>query len=127
MRQLLAEAPPWIRDQLAAFPATRPVDAVELQRVTDGNVRGLPNRYETNAQVLGALVANQLFGRDARYQAGLPAIYRSADAAVLDQAAARYLQPDGLTIVVVGDRQVVEPQLQALGLPLEILEPVAKP
>ena len=116
-----------IRDQLAAFPATRPVDAVELQRVTDGNVRGLPNRFETNAQVLGALVANQLFGRDARYQAGLPAIYRSADAAVLDQAAARYLQPDGLTIVVVGDRQVVEPQLQALGLPLEILEPVAKP
>jgi hypothetical protein len=33
-----------------------------------------------------------------------------------------YLQPDGLTFVVVGDRRQVEPQLSTLGLPVEIGE-----
>jgi len=108
-----------VLDQLAAFPATRPVDAVELQRVTEGNVRGLPNRFETNAQVLGALLANQLYGRDDRYHARLPEIYRAVDADAIDTAARTYLQPSDFTIVVVGDRSVIEPQLGALGMQVE--------
>jgi zinc protease len=32
-----------------------------------------------------------------------------------------YLQPEGLTFVVVGDRGQVEPQLKTLGLPVEIV------
>jgi hypothetical protein len=34
--------------------------------------------------------------------------------------AQRYLQAEGLTFVVVGDRKQVETQLKALGLPLEL-------
>jgi len=105
-----------ILDQLTAFPATHPVDDVELQRVTEGNVRGLPNRFETNAQVLGALLANQMYGRDDRYQARLPEVYRAVDAAAINTAAQTYLQPTDFTIVVVGDRSVIEPQLGALGM-----------
>ena len=37
---------------MAAFPGKRGVDATELQRVTDGNIRGLPNSFQTNSQVL---------------------------------------------------------------------------
>ena len=37
-----------------------------------------------------------------------------------DAIARQYLQGDGLTFVVVGDRKVVEPQLRKLRLPLEI-------
>ena len=43
---------------IASFPAAKPVSAEELQRVTDGNIRGLPNRFETNNDVLGAIVEN---------------------------------------------------------------------
>tara|TARA_A100001391_G_scaffold66729_3_gene42477 strand:- start:62382 stop:65258 length:2877 start_codon:yes stop_codon:yes gene_type:complete len=111
-----------IIDQLEAFPATAPVDPVELQRVTDGNVRGLPNRYETNGQVLGALVRNRVYGRDIRYQAELPDIYRAMDAEALDAAAAEYLAPDNLTIVIVGDRETVAPQLDQLGMDVTWLD-----
>ncbi len=113
-----------IRGQMADFPAKKPVNDEEHARATDGNIRGLPIRYETNGQVLGALVGNQLLGRPDDYQATLPSRYRAIDKAALDKAAKQYLGPDGLVFVVVGDRKVVEPQLKALDLPLEIAQPV---
>ncbi len=109
------------------FPARRGVEPVELGRVTDGNVRGLPNRFETNAQVLGAIVSNQLLGRPDDYYATLPTRYRRIDAAAINQAAGTYLQPEGLVFVVVGDRKLVEPQLKKLGLPIEIAGPATGP
>jgi zinc protease len=110
-----------ILDQLAAFPSARPVDAVELQRVTDGNIRGLPNRFETNGQVLGALLGNELYRRPDDYQERLPGIYRAIDGAAINAAAAQYLHPRDMAIVVVGDRSVIEPQLAPLGLPIETM------
>ena len=104
---------------IKAFPATKGVNAEELNRVTDGNIRGLPNSFETNAQVLGAMIRNQLLGRPDNYYATLPARYRAVDAHAIDAAARTYLQADGLTFVVVGERKLVEPQLKGLDLPVE--------
>ncbi|HEX4846687.1 MAG TPA: pitrilysin family protein, partial [Novosphingobium sp.] len=113
-----------IRGQMAGFPAKKGVDGTEFNRATDGNIRGLPIRYETNGQVLGALVSNQALGRPDNYQATLPSRYRAIDRQAIDAAAKQYLQPDGLVFVVVGDRKTVEPQLKDLGLPVEIATPV---
>ncbi len=109
---------------MGAFPSARGVDAVELARVTDGNVRGLPNRFQTNAQVLGAVVANERLGRPDSYIGTLASRYRAIDAGAIDAMARTYLGKDGLTFVVVGDRKVVEPQLASVGLPVEIATPV---
>jgi len=103
---------------IGAFPAAKPVTPDELARVTEGNVRGLPTRYETNGQVLQAIVTNQRLGRPDDYVSTLPARYRALNAAALDAAAKTWLGPQGLTFVVVGDRKVVEPQLKGLGLPV---------
>jgi predicted Zn-dependent peptidase len=104
---------------MRAFPGTRGVEPAELNRVTDGNIRGLPNDFETNADVLGAILTNRLLGRPDNYYATLPARYRAITAPAIDTAARTYLQPDGLTFVVVGDRKAIAPQLAALGLPVE--------
>lgn len=104
---------------MKALPTAKPVTPEELQRATDGNIRGLPNRFETNAQVLGAIQTNLRLGRPDDYQVTLPARYRAVTAPALNAAAQRYLQPDGLIYVVVGDRKVIEPQLQGVGLPVE--------
>uniref|UniRef100_UPI001124F978 M16 family metallopeptidase n=1 Tax=Novosphingobium sp. B 225 TaxID=1961849 RepID=UPI001124F978 len=113
-----------IMANMAAFPGKKPVDPVELGRVTDGNIRGLPNRFQTNAQVLGAVVAGERLGRPDDYIATLASRYRAIDGAAINAMARQYLTPEGLTFVVVGDRKVVEPQLRKLGLPLEIASPV---
>lgn len=107
-------------EDIKAFPAGKGVNPVELQRVTEGNIRALPNRFETNGQVLGAIVGNDRLGRPADYYAKLPATYRAIDAKALDAAAKTWLQPDGIVFIVVGDRKMVEPQLAKLGLPVEI-------
>lgn len=111
-----------ILDDMAAFPGTKGVDATELQRVTDGNIRGLPNSYETDSQVLNALLDNQLLGRPDTYQASLPGVIRAIDAAQIDAAARSYLSPDSLVIVVVGDREQIDSQLATLGMEIEYLD-----
>jgi len=106
---------------MAAFPGKKSVDPTELNRVTDGNIRGLPNRFQTNAQVLSAIITNDRLGRAPDYYATLPSRYRAIDATALNSAAKTWLQPQGLVFVVVGDRKVVEPQLKGLGLTVEFM------
>jgi len=102
------------------FPAKKGVDAEELNRVTDGNIRSLPNRFESNSDVLGTILTNQVLGRPDDYYATLASRYRAIDAKAIDTMARTYLQPEGLTFVVVGERKQVEPQLKALGMQIEI-------
>ncbi|MFW2350467.1 M16 family metallopeptidase [Qipengyuania sp.] len=101
---------------------TQGVDDTEFTRVTDGNIRGLPNRFETNGQVLGAIAENDELGRPDDYYVTLPATYRAIDKAAIDAAARDYLGADDLTIVVVGDRKEIDGQLEKLGLPTTYLD-----
>lgn len=111
-----------IQQLMGAFPSETPVNDVELQRVTDGNIRGLPNRFETNGQVLGALLGNNLLGRPDDYQESLPSIYRAIDADAINTAAAQYLHPRDMVIVVVGDRAQIDDQIATLGMEVEYLD-----
>jgi zinc protease len=102
-----------------AFPSAKPVQAAELNRVTDGKIRGLPNSFETNAQVLNAVVTNARLGKPDDYTATLPARIRAIDAKAIEEAARTWLGAEGLTFVIVGDRKVIEPQLKGINLPIE--------
>ena len=105
---------------MQALVGPRPVATDELQRVTEGNIRGLPNRYEANAQVLEAITLDQRLGRPDDYTATLPARLAAITAPALDTAARQYLRPEPLVFVVVGDAAQVGPQLKGLGLPIEM-------
>ncbi len=111
-----------IIDVMQAWPATAPLTDSELTRVTDGNIRSLPIGFETNNQVLTAINANQLLGRPVDYAEGLPAIYRSMTAEQIEAAAALHLRPDEMTIVVVGDRAVIDEQLASVEMEVEYLD-----
>jgi len=113
---------------MRAFPAAKPVTPEELQRVTEGVIRSMPNSYETNAAVLQAIESNDRLGRPDDYYQTLASTYRKLGRPEIEAAARQYLQPDGLTIVVVGDRKQIEPQLKGLGLPVELrAAPAAAP
>jgi predicted Zn-dependent peptidase len=106
---------------MKAFPATKGTAPEELARVTEGNIRALPGEFETNGQLLTGIVNNRRLGRPEAYYTQLASHYRAVDAKAIDAAAAQYLQPEGLVTLVVGDRKVIDPQLQALGLPIEYM------
>ena len=96
------------------------VSAQELERTVNGNTRSLAGGYETSAQILGALRSNALYGRPDDYQETIASRTRALTAAQMDEAARQVIHPDQFVWVVVGDASVVRPQLEALGLPLEV-------
>ena len=105
--------------EMRDYPTTRGATPVEVNRIKEGNIRGLPNRFETRGQIAGGIDEIVRFGRPDDYYETLPAIYGALTAATLNAAAAKELQPGHLVIVVVGDARTVKPQLAKLGLPVE--------
>jgi zinc protease len=63
-----------------------------------------------------------LFQRAADYAETLADRYRKLDAAALDGAVRSAIDPDGFTWIVVGDKAKVLPQLQALKIPVTVIE-----
>ena len=106
--------------QYDRFLKTDGVTAPELERTINGNTRSLAGGFETSAQILGALRSNALYGRPDDYQATLASRTRALTAAQMDAAARQVIHPNQFVWVVVGDASVVKPQLDALGLPVEV-------
>ena len=106
--------------QYERFLGAEGVTPVELERTINGDTRGLAGSYETSGQILGALRSNDLYQRPDDYQETLASRTRALNAAQLDAAARAAIDPDRFVWVVVGDASVVQPQLEALGLPVEV-------
>ncbi len=96
------------------------VTAAELERTINGNTRRLAGSYETSAAVLGAMRSNALLGRPDDYPETIAARTNALTAAQLDAAAKAAIDPPKFVWVVVGDASVVKPQLDALGIPVEV-------
>ena len=102
------------------FVADQGVTEAEALRTINGNMRQLPGGFETSAAILNALRSNALFGRSDDYWERLAPRYQAMSAADMDTAARAAIDGDRFVWVVVGDASVVRPQLEALGLPVEV-------
>ncbi len=111
-----------LNEDFAAFLGKKGVTGEELSRTIANRVNALPGQYETSGAVLSAMMSNDLFGRPTNYQETLAAKYRSYTAASLDQAIRGTIDPNGFVWVVVGDAAKVKPQLDKLGIPVEVIE-----
>ena len=96
------------------------VTAEELQRTINGNTRRLAGSYETSSAVLAAMRQNDLLGRPDNYPETVAARTNALTAAQLDAAAKAAIDPSKFVWIVVGDASVVKPQLDALGIPVEV-------
>lgn len=110
-----------IMAEMDAFATDSGVRPQELQRVGEGNIQKLASFYRSNLLVLEQILKNDQLQRPSDYTRQLPAILRAIKTEEINQAARRYLHPEGLQFVVVGDRSAVEPQLRGLNLPIEIV------
>ncbi len=106
--------------QYDRFLTAEGVTAEERERTVLGRTRALSGSYETSYQVLGALQSNALYGRADDYPETLAGRINALTAQEMDAAARAAIQPSRFVWVVVGDATVVKPQLDALGLPIEV-------
>jgi zinc protease len=107
-------------DHYRAFLADKGITAEEGVRTVNGNVRQLPGQFETAAAVLGVLRSNALFGRPDNYWETLGPRYQALTPARMDADIRRILGGPDFVWVVVGDAATVKPQLDKLGLPVEV-------
>ena len=111
-----------LNKDIAEFLTAKGVTSEEFGRAINNRVNALPGQFETSGAVLSAMMSNDLYGRPTNYQETLAAKYRSYTAASLDQAIRGTIDPDGFIWVVVGDAAKVKPQLDKLGIPVEVIE-----
>ncbi|WNO54681.1 M16 family metallopeptidase [Stakelama saccharophila] len=102
------------------FLTEKGVTQAELQRTINGSIRELPGQFETAADVLNGLEANARFDRPDDYYETLASRLRALSADELDAAARKVIDTSKLTWVVIGDAASVKPQLEKLGLPVEV-------
>jgi predicted Zn-dependent peptidase len=89
---------------------------------TQGSARELPGAFETTGAVLDGVAKIETYKRPDTWYQSLPARYRTMTPADLDAAARGTIDPAKLVWVVVGDAAKVRPQLDGLGLPVEVVK-----
>jgi len=110
-------------EQIDAFNGPSGVTEAEHIRTVNGNIRQLPGAFETASSVLGALRGLALYNRPDNYWESVASRYRAMTAADMDAAARAVIDPSRFVWVVVGDASVVRPQLEGLGMEIEVVAP----
>ena len=111
-----ADAMAEMQREIAAFAGGEaPPTAEEVDRIRAINTLSLPGAYETAASVASTIAGNVMYGRPDDYVARRKAEIEAITPAQV-AAAAKALDPDALTWVVVGDLSQIEAPVRALGL-----------
>jgi predicted Zn-dependent peptidase len=112
-----------LMDQVSGFVTSKGLTGAELTRLINGNTRQLAGQFETSGAVLNALRSNALYKRPDNYWEAIADRYRGMTISTIDQAARKVIDPKNMVWVVVGDAAKVRPQLNGLGLPVEVVQP----
>ena len=108
------------RKDIGDFLTAKGTTEAERNQTINSQILSLPGSFETSSDLLGAMMRNRMIGRPDDYYETLPGVYRAMTAADMDKAAREAINPDRLIWVVVGDAKLVKPQLDAVGLPVEM-------
>ena len=108
--------------EFADIRGPRPVSSEEFNDGRDGLLRGLPSQFETQAQTLQQLTRMVMFDLPASMFATYAANMEAVTLEDIHRVAQDRLDDDHLKILVVGDREAVEPGLRELDLALVMVD-----
>ncbi|KQU47433.1 peptidase M16 [Sphingomonas sp. Leaf339] len=109
------------RADVAAFLGPQPMTQAEFARAINGAINALPGSFETAGAVLGAMQRNDLYRRPDDYYGTITQRYRGLTLPQLNQTIRGAIDPQRTVWVVVGEAATVKPQLDSLGLPVEVV------
>jgi zinc protease len=112
-----------LQADMREFLTAKGITAEELERTINNRIRNLAGNFETSEDVLAGIQTIDLFGFPANYYETIADKYRAMTAPELDRAARNVLDPSKFVWVVVGDAAKIRPQLDALGMPVEVVTP----
>ncbi len=95
---------------------TRPLTDAELRQSKNSIIRSLPGEFESANGVNGQLSNLWLFNLPQDYYATLPAKIEAVTSADAQAAAAKYIRPENLLVIEVGDKSKIGQSLKDLKL-----------
>jgi len=100
---------------------TDPPTAEELTLAKNNALRSLPGSFETVDSESGLMAGLFVYDLPMDYFATLPARFEAVTSTDVAQVAAKYIHPDHVIVLAVGDRAKIEPQLEKANLgPIEL-------
>ena len=96
----------------------RPITPEELSGAKDGLLRAYPGSFERPGAVLGQLLQLVQFDLPDNYFRTVRSAIETVTLEDVHRISREWLRPGQLKMLIVGDREVVEPGLQELGLPI---------
>ncbi len=117
-REALDETLKELRDLVVG----RPIDAEEFDKAQKGMVRGFPPTFETPSQVLRRLLDIVHFELPDDYFTGQVARIEAVTQEDVNRVARAHVDPNAFSIVIVGDRALIEGPLSEIGLPIMHLD-----
>jgi predicted Zn-dependent peptidase len=93
-----------------------PIPAGELARAKNNVALSFPGEFETTGDLTRKLEELVVYGLPDDTFSNFVAAVNKVTAADLQRLAARYIQPDKMAVVVVGDRKVIEGPIRQLNL-----------
>ena len=95
---------------------TKPLTDAELRMAKNSIIRSLPGSFESAASVNGQLADLWMFGLPLDYYTKLPEQIEGVTSADAQSAAEKYIHPDKLLVIEVGDKSKIESGLKDLKL-----------
>ena len=93
-----------------------PMTAEELKSSKDAVAQSLPGRFEHAAETVGVFSDIYVYDLPLDYFSLLPAQIYAVTAEQAQAAAQKYIQPDKITVLAVGDRAKIEADMKKLNL-----------
>jgi zinc protease len=93
-----------------------PVTENELYLAKESVSRSLPALFETTNSTVGTIGQLYLFELPADYYSGLPGRIAGMTTGDVQDVAKKFLKPEAMKVIAVGDRAQIVPQIEKLGL-----------
>jgi zinc protease len=93
-----------------------PLTPAELKMAKDSIAQSMPGRFESCEEAVGTIAQIYVYDLSPEYFSVLPVQINAVTAEQARAAAQQYIQPEKMTVVAVGDRAKIEPDLKKLDL-----------
>jgi len=114
---------PAVREILNELEAIRqPIPQEEVDRAKNYIAMGYPSGFQSVQNIAARLADVVQYGLPIDYFNTFTRNVLAVTKADVERVARDYIDPANLTITIVGDRKVIEPQLRELGIPVEFVE-----
>ena len=113
--------------EINGIRGARPVSPAELEINKQSLIRRFPSGFETVGQISAQLANLVIYGLpDSTFNDYISKV-NAVTVEDVNRVANKYLTPDKMAIVIVGDRQTIEPGLKTLNYPITFLDADGNP